>query len=57
MENIGAFQAAAKAYGCSDVEVFQTADLFDKKNVGQVGLCLTAVSRLVCAIWLTIMSD
>lgn len=25
MENIGAFQAGAKAYGCSDVEVFQTA--------------------------------
>ena len=25
MENIGSFQAGAKAYGCSDVEVFQTA--------------------------------
>jgi hypothetical protein len=46
MENIGAFQAGAKAYGCSDVEVFQTADLFDKKNLAQVQLCLAALARL-----------
>lgn len=38
MENVQRFQAAAKAYGLPQEEIFQTADLFEKRNVGQVRL-------------------
>jgi len=45
MENISAFQKAAKAYGVSDDEVFQTPDLFEARNIPQVTLCLYALGR------------
>lgn len=35
-ENIGLFQNAARAYGVSESEVFQSVDLFDKQNIQQV---------------------
>lgn len=36
MENIQRFQAGMKAYGVPQEEIFQTADLFEKRNVAQV---------------------
>lgn len=36
MENVQRFQAAAKAYGLPQEEIFQTADLFEKRNIAQV---------------------
>ncbi|UJR07784.1 hypothetical protein I4U23_012066 [Adineta vaga] len=45
-ENIGVFQNAARAYGVSESEVFQAVDLFDKKNIQQVTLCVFALNRL-----------
>ena len=38
-------QKAAKAYGVSDDEVFQTPDLFEARNIPQVTLCLYALGR------------
>ena len=40
MENIQRFQAAAKKYGLPQEEIFQTADLFERRNVAQVCLVL-----------------
>lgn len=36
MENIQRFQAAAKKYGLPEEEIFQTADLFERRNIAQV---------------------
>jgi hypothetical protein len=36
MENIQRFQAAAKNYGVPQEEIFQTADLFERRNIPQV---------------------
>lgn len=36
MENIQRFQAGMKAYGVPQEEIFQTADLFEKRNIAQV---------------------
>ena len=47
--NIELFQKAARAYGVSDNELFQTVDLFEKKNIAQVTLAVHALGRLVCA--------
>lgn len=41
------FQAAIKKYGVPEEEIFQTADLFEKRNIVQVTLCLYALGRLV----------
>nr|AEE62743.1 unknown [Dendroctonus ponderosae] len=46
MENIQRFQAAVKAYGLPQEEIFQTADLFEKRNVAQVALSLFSLGRL-----------
>jgi len=45
MENVQAFQAAIKKYGVPDMEIFQTADLFEGRNIPQVTLCLYALAR------------
>lgn len=37
MENIQRFQAGMKAYGVPQEEIFQTADLFERRNIAQVG--------------------
>lgn len=47
MENIQRFQAGIKKYGVPEEEIFQTADLFEKRNIAQVTLCLYALARLV----------
>lgn len=41
------FQAAIKKYGVPEEEIFQTADLFERRNIVQVTLCLYALGRLV----------
>lgn len=50
MENIQRFQAGIKKYGVPEEEIFQTADLFEKRNIAQVTLCLLALSRLVSCL-------
>ncbi|XP_030746618.1 muscle-specific protein 20 [Sitophilus oryzae] len=45
MENINNFQAAIKKYGVADVDVFQTVDLWEKKDIAQVTNTLFALGR------------
>jgi len=45
MQNIERFQGAAKKWGVPVNEVFQTVDLWDKKNIPQVTLCIHAMAR------------
>ncbi|KOX80269.1 Muscle-specific protein 20 [Melipona quadrifasciata] len=40
------FQAAIKEYGVPQEEIFQTADLFERRNIPQVTLCLYALGRI-----------
>jgi hypothetical protein len=44
-ENIAAFFTAARSYGVPDNELFQTVDLFEKKNIPQVTLAIFALAR------------
>ena len=46
MENIQRFQDAIKKYGVPQEEIFQTADLFEKRNIAQVVLSLYALGRI-----------
>ncbi|KAK9506787.1 hypothetical protein O3M35_008659 [Rhynocoris fuscipes] len=46
MENIQRFQAAIKKYGVPEEEIFQTADLFERRNIPQVTLCIYSLSRM-----------
>lgn len=41
------FQAAIKKYGVPEEEIFQTADLFERRNIVQVTLCLYSLARIV----------
>lgn len=45
--NIELFNKAARSYGVSDNELFQTVDLFEKKNIAQVTLAIHALGRIV----------
>ncbi|KAK4887276.1 hypothetical protein RN001_003547 [Aquatica leii] len=45
MENINNFQDAIKKYGVNDVDVFQTVDLYEKKDIGQVTNTIFALGR------------
>jgi len=45
MENINMFQQALKNYGVADVDVFQTVDLWEKKDIAQVTTTLFALGR------------
>ncbi|CAH1278184.1 unnamed protein product [Diabrotica balteata] len=46
MENIQRFQAAAKKYGLPEEEIFQTADLFERRNIAQVAISLFSLGRI-----------
>ncbi|XP_059468373.1 muscle-specific protein 20 [Neocloeon triangulifer] len=46
MENIQRFQQAVRKYGVPDEEIFQTADLFERRNIAQVTLSLYALGRI-----------
>lgn len=52
MENIQRFQAAIKKYGVPEEEIFQTADLFERRNIAQVTLCLYSLGRIVSNLFL-----
>lgn len=54
MENVQRFQAGIKKYGLPEEEIFQTADLFERRNIPQVTLCLYSLARLVSLILLNI---
>jgi hypothetical protein len=41
------FQQALKNYGVADVDVFQTVDLWEKKDIAQVTTTLFALGRTV----------
>lgn len=47
MENINNFQKALKAYGVPDLDVFQTVDLWEKKDIAQVTNTVFALGRAV----------
>lgn len=49
MENIAAFQKACKKYGVPPEEIFQTADLFEARNIKQVCLSLYCLGRIAKA--------
>jgi hypothetical protein len=44
-ENVSAFCNAARKYGVPDSELFQTVDLFEKKNIPQVTLSIHSLGR------------
>lgn len=45
MENIQKFQKACIAYGVNEVDVFQTVDLWEKKDISQVTTTIFALGR------------
>ncbi|KAL1139358.1 hypothetical protein AAG570_006342, partial [Ranatra chinensis] len=45
MDNINQFQKACTKYGVPDVDLFQTVDLFDYKNIAAVTLTIFAIGR------------
>jgi len=45
MENINRFQEAAKKYGVSEIDVFQTVDLWERRNIPQVTNCIMSLGR------------
>ncbi|KAK3748799.1 hypothetical protein QZH41_016018, partial [Actinostola sp. cb2023] len=45
-ENISNFLAACEKNGVDRVHIFQTVDLYEKQNIGQVISCLQALSRV-----------
>ena len=47
MENINVFQKALKEYGVADIDVFQTVDLWEMKDISQVTMTLFALGREV----------
>ena len=50
MENINLFQKATKEYGVADLDVFQTVDLWEQKDISQVTMTLFALGREVSLI-------
>lgn len=51
MENINVFQKALKEYGVADIDVFQTVDLWEQKDISQVTMTLFALGREVRLIF------
>merc|ERR1711890_9070 len=47
MENIVAFQSAMAQYGVDKVDIFQTSDLFERKDLGAVTNTIFALDRAV----------
>lgn len=45
--NFFRFQRACSAFGVADVDLFQTVDLWDKKNIALVTQTIFAVGRAV----------
>jgi len=55
MENINKFQDAIKRYGVPDIDVFQTVDLYERRNIPQVTQCIMALGRTVSLLNKTII--
>jgi hypothetical protein len=47
MENMENFQKAIMRYGVPDLDVFQTVDLYEKRNIPQVVHSIMALGRAV----------
>jgi hypothetical protein len=47
MENIDKFQDAIKRYGVPDIDVFQTVDLYERRNIPKVIQCIMALGQTV----------
>lgn len=47
MENIAAFQDACKKLGVKEIDVFQTVDLWERRNLSQVTNCLSALGSVL----------
>lgn len=45
MENIEQFLKAAERYGVPKIDLFQTVDLWEKRNIPSVVQCIMAVGR------------
>ncbi|KAK7868117.1 hypothetical protein R5R35_005558 [Gryllus longicercus] len=45
MDNLSQFQKACVKYGVPDVDLFQTVDLWDKKNIVNVTVTIFAIGR------------
>lgn len=45
-ENIGQFLKAAREFGVRDVDIFQTVDLLERRNISKVVECLLAIRRI-----------
>lgn len=52
MENINNLQKALKEYGVPDQDVFQTVDLWEKKDISQVTNTLFAIGRAVSILYI-----
>lgn len=50
MENISAFLEAIQKFGVPHTDLFQTVDLFEKKDIAQVCRTIFALGRTVSAI-------
>lgn len=46
-ENVKNFQKALQEYGVPDIDIFQTADLFEKKDIQKVTKTFFALGRTV----------
>ena len=47
IENISKFVKAAEKWGVADIDLFQTTDLIDARNIPQVTNTILAVARAV----------
>ncbi|KAE8887823.1 hypothetical protein PF005_g26098 [Phytophthora fragariae] len=47
MENVSSFVRACRAIGVAEFDLFETVDLFNQKNIGQVVQCIHALGRTI----------
>ncbi|POM75564.1 IQ motif containing GTPase activating protein [Phytophthora palmivora] len=47
MENVSAFVRACRSIGVAEFDLFETVDLFNQKNLGQVVQCIHALGRTI----------
>ena len=50
MENIGNFLSSCERYGLKKDDMFQTVDLYENRNIGQVLICISALGRKVTVV-------
>ncbi|KAG7391705.1 Transgelin-3 [Phytophthora pseudosyringae] len=47
MENVSAFVRACRSIGVAEFDLFETVDLYNQKNLGQVAQCIHALGRTI----------